>query len=365
MLVRGDRLRQARKIRRLTQTQLARAIGVRQPAIAQFESGQTRPSTETLFQIAVETGFPESFFRRPPHVDVPLGSLAFRARRSKTSGMDIDQAHAWTALLVECAAVLRDQVETVPIALPRLDGEDPRVAARVVRSELGLAPNRPVANMTYVLEQAGAVVLALPVELADRDAFSVWTGDPRVPVVVSSAGQSGERLRFSLAHELKHLVVDIRLQGYLREAEATADQFAAEFLMPEEGIRDELVGPLDLRSLLHLKQRWGTSVWSLTRRASDLELISPRRAQQIYRSLSARWGRRSEPEPLPIEKPRVFRKMLEVVYGDPPSASSFATDSDLIATMANAIVEAHATRAEVVATVESYRSSKIVSFRPR
>ena len=364
MQVQGERIRQARKIRRLTQTGLAREVGVRQSAIAQFESGQTRPAESTLSRIASATGFPETFFTREPYRDVPLGTLAFRARRSKTSGLDIDQAHAWTEILTECAAGLRHRIETIPVVLPRLEGEDPGAAARLVRSELGLAPGRPVPNMTYVLEQAGVAVFALPVELPARDAFSGWAGSPRTPITVVSSGQSGERLRFSLAHELKHLVADVGLRGYVKQAESSADKFAAEFLMPEEGIRDDLRRPLDFAALLHLKHRWGTSMWSLIHRASDLDLISQRRAQQMYRSLSAGWGRKSEPEPLPVEKPRVFRKMIETLYGEPPSIPKFARDYDLLPGLANAVVTAHAARTEVVATVEGDRLSKIVPFRP-
>ena len=345
------------------QTGLAREVGVKQPAVAQFESGQTRPAESTLTKIAFATGFPETFFTREPYGDIPLGTLAFRARRSKTSGLDIDQAHAWTEILTECAAGLARHLETVPVVLPRIEGEDASAAARLVRSELGLAPGRPVVNMTYVLEQAGVAVFALPVKLPDRDAFSAWARNARGPITVVSSGQSGERLRFSLAHELKHLVVDVGLRGYVKEAESSADEFAAEFLMPEEAIRDELRGALDVPTLLHLKRRWGTSVWSLTRRASDLGLISPRRAQKLYRSFAARWGRQWEPEGLPVEKPRVFRKMIEALYGEPPSIPRFALDYDLLPAMANALVAAHAERAEVVATVEGNRSSKIVPFR--
>jgi transcriptional regulator with XRE-family HTH domain len=44
------RLRQARELRRLTQTALARQVGVHPSAIAQLETGRIQPSPESVFE---------------------------------------------------------------------------------------------------------------------------------------------------------------------------------------------------------------------------------------------------------------------------------------------------------------------------
>ena len=74
----GERVRQVRKLRRLTQTRLAELTGVKQPAISQIESGAVQPSPELLVAIADATEFPVEFFERPPGPEVPLGTLVFR-----------------------------------------------------------------------------------------------------------------------------------------------------------------------------------------------------------------------------------------------------------------------------------------------
>lgn len=56
MHVMADRIRQARRLRNLSQTQLAETVGVQRSAVAQWErAGGTHPSVEHLAQIAVIT----------------------------------------------------------------------------------------------------------------------------------------------------------------------------------------------------------------------------------------------------------------------------------------------------------------------
>lgn len=56
MHVMADRIRQARRLKALSQTQLAEQIGVQRSAVAQWERvGGTHPSVEHLAQIAVIT----------------------------------------------------------------------------------------------------------------------------------------------------------------------------------------------------------------------------------------------------------------------------------------------------------------------
>lgn len=74
-MIHGERIRQIRKLRRLTQAQLAELVGIKQGAVSQIEVGLTQPSPEVLDAIVLLTGFPQSFFQRPAGPEFPLGSL--------------------------------------------------------------------------------------------------------------------------------------------------------------------------------------------------------------------------------------------------------------------------------------------------
>ena len=76
------RLRQARELRGLTQTALARQVGVHPSAIAQLETGRIQPSPAVLDALSRATGFPPAFFTRPSGPPLPLGLPALpRPRR--------------------------------------------------------------------------------------------------------------------------------------------------------------------------------------------------------------------------------------------------------------------------------------------
>ena len=48
----GDKIREARKKRGLTQVELAEAVGLRQSAVSMIESGRMEPSLATLNSLA-------------------------------------------------------------------------------------------------------------------------------------------------------------------------------------------------------------------------------------------------------------------------------------------------------------------------
>ena len=366
MLIHGERVRQVRKLRQLTQRQLADQIGGGQDVISRIESGLVQPSPDTLRAIAEVVSFPESFFLAEPGPAFPLGSLVFRARRS-ASKLNLEEAHVWAELVYECALGLAIRLGMQPASLPNLSGEPPERAAQIARSSLGLSPDRPITNVIHALEQRSVMVLALPVPLPGRDAFSCWAGtNPRFPVIVIPAGSLGARQRFTVSHEFDHILTpDYR--GYSRTAENKADRFASEFLLPEIVIRDELPSPLNLAKMAPLARRWGVSLQALVMRASQLNLISQRRAQQLYVELSTiGLGRNDHPLAfVRVEKPRAFRRMAEEVYGNPVDVRCLALDFNLPLPLAAAMLGAHATREETVATVSDENHENVIHFRPK
>jgi transcriptional regulator with XRE-family HTH domain len=119
-MINGSRIRHARELRGYTQAELARRIGVRQPAIAQAESGLTSPSDETLTAIALQTGFPPAFFHLNDPPEFPVGSLMFRALRT-TSARDRVQARRYGETIFEAALNLgRHVTQTYDLKLPEL-----------------------------------------------------------------------------------------------------------------------------------------------------------------------------------------------------------------------------------------------------
>jgi Zn-dependent peptidase ImmA (M78 family)/transcriptional regulator with XRE-family HTH domain len=365
-MIHGDRLRQAREFAGLTQTELARRISVDQSTIALLEAGLRQPSSDVLASIAIQTGFPPAFFRQGPPPNLSLGSLLFRAQQT-SSARQRNQAQRYGEIVYESAIRMAQQVVTTnSLRLPRLDpGTSPERAAEITRASLGLAPDRPVGHLINLIERAGVIVLALPTRLPKRDAFSVWTdAPPSVPLIALSTGVAGDRLRYSVAHEVGHLVLHSALKGSGAAVEKEANRFASSFLLPEAGIWQELIPPLTLSVLAELKPRWGTSMQALAMRAKELGIITPGQASYIFKQIAVRGWRMHEPVELEPEKPRAYRKMAELLYGSPIDVQRLAADAALPIGLVQDILDVHA-GIEDLPQRPTYANSNVVKLRVR
>jgi Zn-dependent peptidase ImmA (M78 family)/DNA-binding XRE family transcriptional regulator len=338
-MINPTRLQQAREIRGWTQTALAQQVGVYPSAIAQLETGRIQPSPEVLDAISRATGFPPAFFTRPSGPTLPPGSLRFRARAAMTARQR-RQAYWYAQTLYELMAQLAVQTAYPPPRLPRLDS-DPVAAACLTREALGLAPDRPIGPLLRTLERAGVWVVAIPVPLPQRDACSAWAGgDAATSVLVATT--AGDRRRFSVAHELGHLVLHQVPQGSPHALERQADAFAEAFLLPAAAMREALVPPITLTTLAALKARWGVSLQVLIRRARALEVLTPSQYRALYAQLGARGWRTEEPIAVPVERPRALRQLAELLYGVPIDYPSLADAMGLDLSFVRDLLEAHA-----------------------
>ncbi len=350
----GERIRQARELRAFTQTELAARVGVNQSSIALMEAGVVHPADSTLEAIALVCQFPPSFFRQGPPPPFPEGSLLFRAQHS-VSARERNRTRRYGQLVYELAVRMADRLEVPSPRIPRLSAsEAPERAAQLTRSGLGLSPDTPIGHLVAELERAGVVVLALPIRLGKQDAFSLWTAHLQpTPVVAILQGAPGDRLRFSVAHELGHLVLHDSITGTRKTLEQQANRFAGEFLVPTEAIAAELVSPVTLEQLRSLKERWGVSIQTLATRARDVGAITDNQRTTLFRQLSARGWRTREPGYLQPEKPRAVRKMAELLYG-PGQIDKRRLATDLAWSLATVdeILAAHAEMTDLVATVD-------------
>jgi Zn-dependent peptidase ImmA (M78 family) len=298
--------------------------------------------------LALLSGFPLAFFNREPECDFPAGSLLFRAHSVMTV-KEMNEMYRYAQLTFGLWRTMlsKRKFKAFPISLPTGVGNDPREAAALTRSELGLSPDNPIPHLTHTLEKAGVLILALPKLFEHRDAFSLWAGFDRArPVVVLSGGKVGDRLRMNIAHELGHLVMHKPIVNPVHEVEKQAFQFAAEFLMPEGRMRLEIVPPVNLDTFAAIKPRWGVSIQALVMRAKELGIITQRKYAYLFQQLSARGWRTREPRifDVPVEKPRALRQIAEIVYGVPIRHKRIADDVGLPENLVRSIIEAHATR---------------------
>lgn len=304
----------AREYRNLTQEELARLVKVSQGSISKIEGNIASDTSDDLVKrIASVLNFPVEFFHQPGE-RLGFGSSSFYYRkRAVMTAADRKRISGVVNLLRILVKKLLNSVELEPSRkLPffRLDdfGDSPEHIARALRSAWSL-PEGPIKNVTALVESAGVVVVPCDFGTTAMDATSLRLAD-MPPLIFISKSIPGDRWRFTLAHELGHLV----MHDLPRETmEEEADQFAAEFLMPENEMKAQFsrYARIRIQDLANLKPYWKVSMAALLVRAGTTGNLTTAQSKGLWMQMSKAGYRMKEPQPLPVEKAENFEGLFQ------------------------------------------------------
>ena len=285
----GRRLKLARTAAGLSLRGLAHAIDhrVSAQAIGKYERDETMPGSGVLIALADALHTTVDYLLGDPELvlhDVEFRKNAFTSKRDEARVEATVLSHLERYLAIEeildLASARWDAPRDVPYPVLR-DVVEVERAADALRRHWGLG-HEPIPNLVELLEERGVKIFAFP--LGSVGGLAARAGHPgrdMVPFIVVNAKDWGERQRFTIGHELGHVVLDITRN---LDAERVAHRFAGAFLMPADALWLEVGkrrSAIALGELLALKQVFGASIQALTHRCRDLRIIS----QATYRSL--------------------------------------------------------------------------------
>lgn len=315
----GRRIRQARIASGLTQDETVVAlaeycVSLTKAGLSKYERGGSMPKPTALRGLAKVFGVTAGYFLEDREVEVDW--LAFRkaARLSKTNQ---EKVKAVAESYIDAFLSLRDALEPhreaepmPPVVVKTAAGTE--TAAMELRNhwKLGL---QPIESVTSAIEDGGGIVVEVDGENDLFDGLSGWANET-IPLIVVSSSVADDRRRFSLAHELGHLVMKIKARIDEKAEERWAHRFAAAFLVPEEVARRELGEKrrhLDLRELQLLKLKHGLSMQAWIFRAADLGIIDESHKRTLFAEMGSRGWRRVEPVKFDgQEQPTRFRQLV-------------------------------------------------------
>lgn len=325
------RLTEARVAYGLNQSELAAHVGVSRQAISTYELGDKVPEPGTMVAIAETLQQPISYFTgESPASFGPFSTNFFRKTGADTKRRNSSCAvHArW---LAQTAFAFNDLVNFPAVDLPSFEPKDVRSssysddeieeAADKVREHFGLGLG-PISNVVRLLETRGIIVCRVQMTGENVEAFSFWSG-PRPFVFLASDKSSGARARFDAAHELGHLALhrwvsaeETEDKVRLKEIEREADKFASCFLLPRKSFSNEIYSSR-ISAFVELKKRWKVSIQAMIYRCKDLGLFDDQQVTNLYKQISFRKWRTTEPLDgplgLPIEQPLLLGKVADLV----------------------------------------------------
>ncbi|WP_336248943.1 XRE family transcriptional regulator [Stomatohabitans albus] len=313
----GTRLKSLRDQHLLKQRDMAERLDVSQAFISAVETGAKGLPREIAQRLIDEFGLPDSFFS---HEIPEIEHVNFRmAPEVTTTERNLVQAIFNEAQVL--AQSLLDRVDYPMFVEPTTAGK-PEDAARDVRHFLGFGDSDPIPSMTQAAERLGVGVIHQLIGKDRRISLELMTDGlcaqhQTRPLIVSVKAQPTDRLRFTIAHEVAHLVMDqhvARKRGP-KQIEKEAHEFAAALLLPLKVAKACINEQTTIEDLLVIKREYGISVQASIHRAKNCGVISVARHRELLKELEARGWSRQEPDEPQAESPRLLGMAAGRAFG--------------------------------------------------
>lgn len=316
-----ERLKEIRVVQKKTLAQLAKDLGVTKQAVSKYEFGKSIPSSETISKMIEIFGIPVQFLTKKSIEHTGLNTLLFFRTLSSTTKSQIEFAETLSRWGYEIISGINSAESIDKVNLPDFEPSMSILEKATFLREYWGVGNSAIANMISLLENNGIFVFVVDDLEINTDAYSIVINN--VPLVVLNERKgTSVRQRFSLAHELGHIVLHSHLtqaefESREKEIEDEASLFASNFLLPPVKFSASVVSP-KLDRFLDLKREWKVSIASMIYQCNQIGIIDNKKAQALHMQLSKKWGRKTEPldDELSYEKPTYLSTKIKKIVVD-------------------------------------------------
>lgn len=301
----------ARETRGINQFELAPMIGISPAHMSKMEQGMVEIDDYYIDKLSEVLQYPKSFFYQEYEVLQPL--LSYRKREVVAQKLltPIDAQLNVYSMHID---YLVKKLSIGAVELPSLEvskTSSPAKCAKQLRKIWNIKEG-VVNDLTKIIESKGIIIHSFNfgTERVDSRSISTTSGQN---VIYTNSTLLGDRLRFTLAFELGHMVMHLKaLPDLERDVNHEANLFASELLMPEMEIRPDFANGVTIGVLGELKRKWKVSMQTLLFRAEDLGIITYNHKRYLIGQFNKLKIRRREPQGLdiPKEKPQLLDTLL-------------------------------------------------------
>ena len=325
----GMRLKVARKMAGLSMDGLVKKCEglITKQAISKYERGIMKPSGEVLIRLSNILDIKPDFFLRS--ASIKLSQFNFRKRSEfpkkeeqaiKLRAIEFLQRYHHAEELLGLRSSFKNPIKGTQIN----NQQDAEMAAEKLRKKwhLGISP---IMNLLNLLEKWGIKIFFIK-NNNYLDGLSTVGG--KSPVMILNQDKPKDRMRFTAAHELAHILCNLQHDS---KCEEHCHSFASAFLLPPEVLRRELLhkrSRITFWELGIIKQNFGISIRALLWRARTLAIITEHHFQTMLNEMKEKgWD---EKEPVDFngrEEPLHLRQLLN--YGVTENVFSLSKAAEL------------------------------------
>lgn len=285
----AERFKSARLMKGFSLQDLADALGnqLSRQALHRYEKGEVIPDAEKINLLSKTLNVSPDYFFRTTKVE--LSEIEYR----KLSKMPRKEASIIKEKTKEYLSRYLELEEILGLAnefdnplkkfgiIPSYNQVNK--AAAELRKSWNLGSSA-IFNVVELLEDKNIKVVKLDVDDAFDGLQTFVNGSIPVIAYNSRKVNKPDRIRFTLLHELAHLLLEF---GNVteRQKETLCHQFAGAMLLPEETIKAELGehrNKLSSLELGNIKKQYGISMQAIVMRAKDCHIINDHYTKQFF-----------------------------------------------------------------------------------
>jgi Zn-dependent peptidase ImmA (M78 family) len=270
-------------------------------ALSYYENGKRTPGASVVRELAHIYGTsPSSFFKEEQPVQIDWYS--YRASISRLGKREREEIQAFSEQKADRLMEIYNLVPSFRADFPKRKVvrtfDDADMVAEQLRQQWKIGIDA-IESITQCFENHGALLLHYNNERTSAfDGLSAFV-NKQFPLLIINSNVPVDRLRFDLAHELGHVLMDTSLLDDNKTEEKLAHRFASSFLVPPAIVIKELGNNrknITLGELLLLKEKYGMSVSAWTYSAYTHGIITKSLFEQLFMEISRRGWRKKEPE---------------------------------------------------------------------
>lgn len=291
----ANTLKTLRKEKGYSLEAVGQLVGVSRQTIHKYEKGLKTPSPETLIKVSEALGVHPSRFFETDVVDIEFDKIEFREEHNiynkKDEVLGIKKEileHVINYIDLRNLLSLRQNFTNPLRNITVRSEKDVERAAKTLRRKWGLGSSA-IADLTTLLESKGVMVI----EINRPSGFTGLSGyvNKEIPVITINRNITDiTRKRFTLAHELAHLLLDFE-EGLTNRVERLCDYFAGAVLIVDDALIEELGRNrtrISVTELIRIKEKYGISVQAIMIRAKAVGLISYQTSREWWEEYQ-RW----------------------------------------------------------------------------
>jgi len=311
------RIKNARKLKCLSQQDLADNIGVSKQMISKYEKGLSIPNSSKLIKLSKLFDLKVDYFFRSYKVE--LGEVNFR-KKSNFSVRKQESLKELIKIKLENYLWLED-ILSIDYSFDNIIKNDKINSLRDVEKvvlklrkkwNIGLDP---IHNIIQLLEDKEIKVIELE-DVEDKfDGLACFVNG-KYPVIVVNSIFPVERKRFTLLHELGHLLLNLP-DCKANEKEKICNKFAEEFLLPRSIVIEEFGGKrnhITLPEFISTQKKYGISIQAIVYRLVDANIFTLERQKQFYRKITDNPSLKEEIDQPRFKTPEFTDRYLRLVY---------------------------------------------------